>query len=226
MVRILHIETATKVCSVGISENGKMIDLIEESSDQYIHAEKLTVFIDQLMQSLSLKFSDLSAVAVTSGPGSYTGLRIGVSSAKGICFAKDIPLISIGALDGIINQAKEIYPNHSICAMIDARRMEVFSKIVDIKGEVRKELSADVLDNDSYIEYRPFIACGDGASKCDEIWEKSDIKIDTNILSSVKGQLPEAYEKYKREEFEDLAYFEPLYLKDFIASKPKKKFFS
>lgn len=226
MVRILHIETATKVCSVGLSGNGELIDIIEESSDQYIHAERLTVLIERIMKRNELSFSDLSAVAVTSGPGSYTGLRIGVSTAKGICYAGDVSLLSIGALDGLIEQAKEKHSDKNICAMIDARRMEVFSKIIDRSDKIVKDLSADELDSTSYKSYVPFVACGDGAKKCKDLWDEKNVFIDSTIESSVKGQLKIAFEKFKNNDVEDVAYFEPKYLKDFVASKPKKKYFN
>tara|TARA_B100000508_G_C11465688_1_gene282153 strand:- start:8948 stop:9661 length:714 start_codon:yes stop_codon:yes gene_type:complete len=226
MALILHIETATKVCSVGLSRDGELIELLEESSDKYIHAERLTVLIEQLIIGKNLNFSDLSAVAVTSGPGSYTGLRIGVSTAKGLCYALDIPLIAVNAIDGLIEQAKSTYPESTICGMIDAKRMEVFSKIIDTKGNLIKDLSADELDESSYNDFMPFIACGDGAEKCKTIWGKEKVTFDETIKSSVKGQVNIAFDKFGKNEFEDLAYFEPLYLKDFIATKSKKKYFS
>jgi tRNA threonylcarbamoyladenosine biosynthesis protein TsaB len=223
MIRILHIETATKVCSVGLSENGMLKDKIEESSDRYIHAERLTVFIENIMSSNALSFKDLSAIAVTSGPGSYTGLRIGVSTAKGLCYALDVPLLSVNSLDGILAQGREAYPNQTICAMIDARRMEVFSKICDAKGDVLKPISADELLADSYASFQPFVVCGDGAEKCATLWQDSDVVIDDKISSSVSGQVTIAFEKFQKESFEDLAYFEPFYLKDFVATQSKKK---
>ena len=223
MIRILHIETATKVCSVGLSENGILKDKIEESSDRYIHAERLTVFIEKIMASNGLSFQELSAIAVTSGPGSYTGLRIGVSTAKGLSYALDLPLLSVNSLDGILAQGRKAYPNQTICAMIDARRMEVFSKICDAKGEVLKPISADELTPDSYSSYQPFVACGDGAQKCATLWHEKEVIIDDEICSSISGQVTIAFEKFKKQEFEDLAYFEPFYLKDFVATKSKKK---
>jgi tRNA threonylcarbamoyladenosine biosynthesis protein TsaB len=225
MIRILHIETATKVCSVGLSENGVLRDKIEESSDRFIHAERLTVLIEKLIYSNGISFKDLSAIAVTSGPGSYTGLRIGVSTAKGLCYALDLPLLSVNALDGILAQGHKAYPDQTICAMIDARRMEVFSKICDAQGEVLKPISADELTPDSYLSYQPFVVCGDGAEKCATLWQEKEVIIDDKISSSVTGQVTIAFEKFKKEEFEDLAYFEPFYLKDFVATQSKKKFF-
>lgn len=225
MVRILHIETATKICSVGLSEDGKLISIEEESSDQYIHAERLTVLIEKIMKEKGLLFSDLSAIAVTSGPGSYTGLRIGVSTAKGLCYAAELPLIAIDTLDGIIDQAKNSYPGQNICAMIDARRMEVFSKIVDGQGNIVKPLSADELETTTYDKLKPFVACGDGADKCKEIWSEESVIFDTTIKSSVRGQIEKALYMFQQEDFVDVAYFEPKYLKDFIATQPKKRKF-
>ncbi len=225
MVRILHIETATKVCSVGISQDGELIAIEEESSSKYIHAERLTVLIEKIMKTTNFNFSDLSAIAVTSGPGSYTGLRIGVSTAKGLCYATDIPLIAIDTLDGIIDQARIKYPGISICAMIDARRMEVFSKIADENGNSVKPLSADELESKTYDEFKPFVACGDGAEKCQEIWGNDSVKFDSSIGSSVRGQIRIAYQMFQKESFVDVAYFEPRYLKDFVATQPKKKKF-
>lgn len=222
MALLLHIETATKVCSAALSENGKLIDCKEESSDKYIHAERLTVLIDELMQENKLSYGQLDAVSVTSGPGSYTGLRIGVSTAKGLCYAQDLPLISIGALDVIIEIAREKYSDQTICAMIDARRMEVFSKIVDKEGNELKPVSADELNENSYEKHRPFVACGDAVEKCQEIWEDDNVTLMTNIHSSARGHVQPAHEKLRANDFEDVAYFEPFYLKDFVATKSKK----
>lgn len=224
MALLLHIETATKFCSTALSENGKLIEVAEESSDKYIHAERLTVLIDELMKRNGLSFDQLDAVSVTSGPGSYTGLRIGVSTAKGLCYAKDLPLISIGALDCLIELAQKEYPNQSICAMIDARRMEVFSKIVDKKGKEVKPVSADEINEESYKNYRPFIACGDAVEKTASIWKDKNVSLMTNIHSSARGHVVSAYKKYQAKQFENLAYFEPFYLKDFVALKSKKSF--
>lgn len=225
MVRILHIETATKVCSVGISQDNKLIAIEEETSSKYIHAERLTILIEKVMKAKNFQFTDLSAIAVTSGPGSYTGLRIGVSTAKGLCYAADLPLIAIETLDGIIEQAQEKYPDQNICAMIDARRMEVFSKIVDENGNVVKSLSADELQESSYDDFKPFIACGDGAEKCKEIWINDSVTFDNKIFSSIRGQVSIAHNMYKEGTFSNVAYFEPKYLKDFIAKKSEKKSF-
>lgn len=222
MIKLLHIETSTKVCSVALSVNGHLVDVLEENSDQYIHGESLTVFISQICKKNTWKLSQIDGIVVTSGPGSYTGLRIGVSTAKGLCYALNIPLISVDALSSIAYLAQKQYPNMNICAMIDARRMEVFSTIYNSKLEVIKSLSADILEEDSYEAFTPFIVCGDGASKIKELWIHREITIDNIILSSAAGQVQIAYQKFNNKEFEDVAYFEPKYLKDFVVTKSKK----
>ena len=225
MAKFLHIETSTKVCSVAISKNGQLIDLLEESSDAYIHSERLTVFIDQICKKNDWKLNELGAIVVTSGPGSYTGLRIGVSTAKGLCYALSIPMIAVNTLESIAYLARKKHPNSSICAMIDARRMEVFSTIFDADFKVIKSLSADILEEETYEKYLPIVVCGDGASKTKEIWNNRDVIIDESIVSSAAGQVEIAFEKYTNEEFEDVAYFEPKYLKDFVVTPSKKKLF-
>lgn len=223
MIQLLHIETSTKVCSVAISENGRLIDVLEESADQYIHGEALTIFIEKICKRNSLELSQLNGISVTGGPGSYTGLRIGASTAKGLCYALKLPLISVDSLSSIAYLAQKKYPNMNICAMIDARRMEVFSTIYNSALKVIKPLSADVLEDDTYAAFTPFIACGDGAHKTKEIWSQRDITIADSILSSAAGQVQIAHQKYINNEFEDVAYFEPKYLKDFIVTPSKKK---
>ncbi|PWH85532.1 tRNA (adenosine(37)-N6)-threonylcarbamoyltransferase complex dimerization subunit type 1 TsaB [Brumimicrobium oceani] len=225
MAKFLHIETSTKVCSVALSENGQLIDLLEESSDAYIHSERLTVFIDQICKKNEWKLSELAAIVVTSGPGSYTGLRIGVSTAKGLCYALSIPMIAVNTLESIAYLAQKQHPNSTICAMIDARRMEVFSTIFDADFKVIKSLSADILEEETYEEFLPLVIVGDGASKTKEIWMNRDLIIDETIVSSAAGQVEIAFEKFKNEEFEDVAYFEPKYLKDFVVTPSKKKAF-
>lgn len=225
MAKFLHIETSTKVCSVALSENGKLIDLLEESSDAYIHSERLTVFIDQICKKNNWKLNELNAIVVTSGPGSYTGLRIGISTAKGLCYALSIPLIAVNTLESIAYLAQKQHPNSTICAMIDARRMEVFSTIFDKDLKVEKSLSADIIEEKTYDEFLPLVIVGDGASKTKEIWMNRDLIIDDSIVSSAAGQVEIAFDKFKKEEFEDVAYFEPKYLKDFVVTPSKKKAF-
>ncbi len=222
MVRLLHIETSTKVCSVAISENGQLIDCIEEHSDQFIHGESLTLFITSICKKNHWQLSQLDGIVVTGGPGSYTGLRIGVSTAKGLCYTLNLPLISVDALSSIATLAHKKAPNINICAMIDARRTEVFSTIYNASLEVIKPLSADVLDKNSYKKFTPFLACGDGAHKMQQLWHNREITFDNAVLSSAAGQVQIAFEKWKKKDFEDVAYFEPKYLKDFVVTPSKK----
>ena len=213
---ILHIETATKVCSVALSSQGELKTLVELRSDGYTHAENITVFIQQALKKVKCEMHQLEAVAVSSGPGSYTGLRIGVSTAKGLCYALGIPLISVDALVSIANQLVEEYPNHLLCPMIDARRMEVYSAIYDAQLKLIKPISADVITATSYTEHTPLVIAGDGATKVQELWnERTAVVFRPDILSSTKGQVTLAWEKFHKQDFEDVAYFEPFYLKDF-----------
>lgn len=220
---ILHIETATKVCSVALSLNGNLLQLKEIEEDGYAHGEKLTLLIEDALHTEGIEINQLVAVSVSAGPGSYTGLRIGVSTAKGLCYALKIPLISIDSLLTIQQVAKERYPNQNIAALIDARRMEVFSTVFNENSEVIKSISADIIDENSYLDFEPFVACGDGAEKLVDIWNKRNITIDSSILSSAKGQVELGYQKYLNSELEDVAYFEPFYLKDFVMQVKAKK---
>lgn len=223
MAKFLHIETATKVCSVALSEDGCLVDSIEASDDRYIHSEKLTLFIESICQRNKWTLKELNAVVVTSGPGSYTGLRIGVSTAKGLCYALSIPLLSIDAVETIARLASIKHPNKNICAMIDARRMEVFSAIYSPDLHVLKPLSADELTAEIYADFYPFVVVGDGAQKLATFGNNEQVEIDSSCLSSAKGQVEVAFQKFLKKEFEDVAYFEPKYLKDFIALKSQKK---
>ncbi len=226
MSRILHIETATQNCSVSLSENGKLL-AFKEQTGNYTHAENLTVFIQQTLEEANLNFNQLDAVSVSKGPGSYTGLRIGVSTAKGICFALEIPLI---AVDTLKSMTKGVLLNQIeadlFCPMIDARRMEVYAEIVDKKLNVVRSVNADIVDENTYSEFlRENTVCffGNGMIKCKEILSTFNNSIFVEgIEPSAKGMVEIATEKFLKKEFEDVAYFEPHYLKDFIVGKPKK----
>lgn len=220
MTRILHIETATKVCSVALSENGQLVGVNEIEEDGFAHGEKLTILIQELLKEKQLSTNDLDAVSVSSGPGSYTGLRIGVSTAKGICYAMQIPLIAIDALTSLAVLASKKY-KQNICAVIDARRMEVYNLVTTKDLQPLKEITADIITEESYREFDPFVVCGDGAEKLQEIWNDRNCVFDLDIKSSATGQVELAYHKYVNEQFEDLAYWEPFYLKDFIVGKKK-----
>lgn len=216
MTLILNIETSTKVCSVSLGLNGEILVSKEESSDKYIHSEKLNVFIEELFTQVDYELKDLAAVCVSKGPGSYTGLRIGVSCAKGFCYALDIPLISIDSLSVL---ARDYLNNNFITAntilmpMIDARRMEVYTAAFNNKAEMHTSISAEVIDADFFDTYKEIILIGDGAEKCNAVIPRN-VRIE-NHLSSSKGMASLSYLKFSKKEFEDVAYFEPFYLKCF-----------
>lgn len=217
---ILHLETATKVCSVALSANGKLLQLAEIDNDAYAHGEQLTVLIQKVIDAENITVNELTAISVASGPGSYTGLRIGVATAKGLCYALKIPLIAVDALSALAEVAREEFPSQTLCPMIDARRMEVFSAIFDGNGALLKPISADILDETSYAEFEPFVFFGDGAPKMKELWETRSCSF-AQVSCSAKGQIRLATEKFEAKQFEDVAYFEPFYLKEFY--QPKKQ---
>lgn len=214
-IYILHIETATKVCSVALSENGVELFKKESASDQYIHGESLTLFITEVLNNAQIEITDLSAVSVSSGPGSYTGLRIGVSTVKGICYALNIPLIEIPTLEALHALAKQKYPASTLCIMLDARRMEVYSQIWSKNKDIMKPLSADVLDENTYKQFMPFVCIGDGCDKMKTLWDESKTTFDSEITPSATGQIQMAYEKFLNKEFANVSKFVPDYLKEF-----------
>lgn len=221
MTHILHLETATKVCSVALSKNGELIALKETEEDGYSHGENLNLFIENVLAQASITMKDIDAVSLASGPGSYTGLRIGAATAKALCFALEIPLIAIDALTSLAEIARLRHAGVNLCPMIDARRMEVYNLIVDKDERLLKDISADIIDEHSYMDMEPFVCFGDGAEKLMEIWKDKSCTFDLSIKSSATGQVRLAYRKFKAQEFEDVAYWEPFYLKDFIAGKKK-----
>lgn len=223
MIYILHLETSTKACSVALSGDGELCAVKEIVSDDFSHSENLTLFVKDVLDQAKIGMKDLSAVSVASGPGSYTGLRIGVSTAKGFCYAMGIPLIAIDSLSSLAELAHKKHHAETICAMIDARRREVFSAIFNAELNMIKPISADVLDDNSYSEYEPFLFVGDGATKMQEEWKDRNCKADISIHASATGQIKLAYKKFNKAEFEDVAYFEPFYLKDFLIIPPKEK---
>ena len=212
---ILHIETATKVCSVALSLNGELISCKESSNDEFVHGEQLTNYISEVISSANIQLENIAAVSVSSGPGSYTGLRIGVSTAKGLCFGLSIPLIAVPSLLSLIYLAKERHPKTTICAMFDARRMEVFRQVVDENGLELLPVGPQVVDEYSMVDFAPFLAVGDGSNKIKELWMERNVKFDDSIVPSAKGQVTLAYQKYSAQDFEDIAYFVPNYGKEF-----------
>lgn len=219
MAYILNIETSTKNCSVALSQNGQLL-LCKEIADQgYSHAEKLHVFIDEILAETSVGFSQLSAIAVSSGPGSYTGLRIGVSAAKGLCYALGIPLISIDTLTSLAHKVD--LPLGYIIPMIDARRMEVYSAIFNPKKEMIRAVEAQIITNESFAEIEETIYfIGDSNQKVKEILNKPNhIFLDELMYPSAQQMSALSFQKFQNNEFEDLAYYEPYYLKDFLFAK-------
>lgn len=222
---ILCIETSTKVCSVCVAENGQVLHLAEDKASTYSHAEKLNVLIDEVVSKLPNTYKDLSAIAVSEGPGSYTGLRIGVSAAKGIAFAQNLPLIAVGSLASMAVAARDGNPETLLLPMIDARRMEVYCQGINGEGQIQFETRAQILDENSFPEagdFQKVIFFGDGAEKCREIYEPMGWEL-LNLDTSSEGMAVLAFEKFQKSDFVSVAYFEPFYLKDFVAGKPKKQ---
>ncbi len=223
MALILHLATATKVCSVGLSNEGVLLHAIDHNEDAYMHGEQLTLLIQELMQRSGKDLSQLNAISVSSGPGSYTGLRIGVSTAKGLCYALSIPLIAVNTLESMIGLSRERHPEQTVCALIDARRMEAYTLIQGKDSNVLKPVSADILEENTYKAYLPFVAIGDGASKCQEIWKDLPVMFDLELEPSARGQVSLAFQKFQQGTFEDVAYFEPNYVKPFYQAPAKQK---
>lgn len=230
MAIILNIETSTQVCSAALSVNG-VVKEIMESDIKNAHAESITLFSKEVIEKSGYTFDQLDAVAVSKGPGSYTGLRIGVSTAKGFCYSLDKPLISIGTLKalafGMVQNLKDDSSAYLFCPMIDARRMEVYASVFDSKLTVIQETSAVIIDEHSFaaiLAKHKVVFAGDGAEKCKSTFagHKNAIFID-NFKTSA-AYLPQlAEKKYTNKAFEDVAYFEPFYLKDFVAGIPRVK---
>ena len=216
---ILSIETATKNCSVGLSLNGQTVLCREIAEDGYSHAEKLHVFIEEILQQAKLSYSDLKAVAVSQGPGSYTGLRIGVSAAKGLCYSLSIPLIAVDTLETLARQLK--IENGIIVPMIDARRMECYTAFFDADYVKIRAVESEIITETTYQDISGEIHfLGDGASKCQAILTDPKFIFHTGfIFPSAKEMSVIAYDKYKKSDTVDVAYFEPFYLKDFMIVK-------
>ncbi|MEP2670135.1 MAG: tRNA (adenosine(37)-N6)-threonylcarbamoyltransferase complex dimerization subunit type 1 TsaB [Cyclobacteriaceae bacterium] len=227
MSLILSLETASPVCSVALHDEG----VIKASSHLYISqtaSSQLAVMIDELLKRCELKPSQLSAVAVSEGPGSYTGLRIGVASAKGLCYTLDIPLIAVNTLEALVQKVAAQFSDEVIlCPMLDARRMEVYCLLANNKGDVLEPTQAKVIDESSFAEVlskNKMVFFGNGAAKCKELITSPNAVFLSDIVPSAEqiGEL--AFKKFQTQQFEDLADFEPFYLKDFLIKKPKPAF--
>ena len=224
---ILHIETSTNVCSVAVSEDGKVIfDKADRTGNN--HAEALGTFVDEAMSFADSHAIPLDAVAVSSGPGSYTGLRIGVSMAKGVCYALNLPLLSVPTLElmcvPVLLRNEEIEDDALLCPMIDARRMEVYAALYDRALKPVRGIQADVVDADTYrqwLEERPVYFFGNGAAKCMDTINHPNAHLIEGIEPVAKWMMPLAERKMLNDIHEDVAYFVPYYLKDFVAKQPK-----
>jgi len=227
MPTILQIETATQACSAAISRDGLTI-AVKELIAQNIHAGSLTLFIDEVMKAAGLDYRQLDAIAVSKGPGSYTGLRIGVSTAKGLCFALDKPLLAVDTLKMMADGFLQLNPSYDgyVCPMIDARRLEVFTALFDASGDILLPVTAKIIDADSYAEQLQAAAItfiGDGAAKCEGIIDSPNANFSGTNFNSASNMSRIAQELFQARQFEDVAYFEPFYLKDFVLTTPKKK---
>jgi len=234
MSKILLIESGTNVCSVAIATDGNVVGL-KESADEKAHASQLTVFIDQLVKETGIGIAQLDAIVVSKGPGSYTGLRIGVSAAKGICYAAEKPLISISSLDSMTQGAYQLYKSiieensiDYLCPMIDARRMEVYTALYSKDFKKIKEIEALVIDESTYktnLEEKKILFFGNGAIKCKELINHSNAFFVDDFSPSAQFMIPLAIKAITDQTFENVAYFEPYYLKDFVATLSRKKAF-
>lgn len=219
MAYILCIETTTTNCSVSLSKEGACIALKELNSANYSHSEKLHLFIEDVLKTANISVNDLSAIAVSKGPGSYTGLRIGVSSAKGLCFALNLPLISVDTLQALALQVKDDQQTDFIIPMLDARRMEVYTAVFDNKQKQLEKTSAKILDEKSFLDYLEkgkVVFLGNANEKWKSICIHPNANFIDNKLPSADAMCALATLKHKKSDFENVAYFEPFYLKDFI----------
>lgn len=216
MALILNIETATKNCSVALSKEGKTLAIRELSEQNFSHAEKLHVFIEELLLEINVTFKDVKAIAVSQGPGSYTGLRIGVSAAKGLCYALSIPLIAVDTLEILARKIQ--ISSGIILPMIDARRLEVYSAFFDSNYAKIRETKAEIIDENSFQEETEIIhLIGDGAKKFKEILTDKKFKYYPEIqFPSASEMSLISFQKFQNNQLEDVAYFEPFYLKDFV----------
>ncbi len=227
MSLILQIETATASCSVALGNEGKLL-AFKEINARNIHAEVITLFIDSLVNEAGLGYNALDAISVSCGPGSYTGLRIGISTAKGLCFALDKPLIAINTLEAMAkgvmaDGASALTPGTLLCPMIDARRMEVFTAVINQNGHQIKPTTAEIIDENSFselLEEHEMLFFGDGAGKCESILgDKKNARFFPGFVNSAVHLTEIAAHRFKNNIFEDVAYFEPYYLKEFVAGK-------
>ena len=236
MALILNIETSTEVCSVVIARDGKVIHSRENLTGQN-HAMLVTVFIEEMLNEANITMEHLDAVAVSGGPGSYTGLRIGVSVAKGICYAARLPLIAITSLEAMAHHVMHRIDNYQyiqkenllFCPMIDARRMEVYTSFYDKNGVQIRGIQADIIDHQSYLpflENNTVLFFGNGSAKCREAITHPNAIFLNGIITSAENMVPLAEHDFQSKKFVNVAYYEPFYLKDFVATIPVKNIFN
>ena len=222
-MKILHIETSSKNCSVAISDGEELLCLCEEVSENYKQSESLHTFVEWALEGAEISLKDIEAVSLGKGPGSYTGLRIGAASAKGFCYGLKVPLIAVNSLETMIEPF--LGQNYDIIIpLIDARRMEVYCAVFDgNSGKMLTETEAKILDEQSFkeLEGKNILFVGDGAKKAQEILQISGADFNENVYPSAKYLIKKSVEKFNRQDFEDVAYFEPFYLKDFHGVKKK-----
>ena len=232
MDNILLIETSTALCSVALAQDGAVTSY-RESSAPKAHASLTAVFIQEMLQEHGLTLADCKAICVSKGPGSYTGLRVGVSTAKGLCFGSGKPLLAVGTLDTLVAQAEDPEEYRYIIPMIDARRMEVYTAVFEIAGQAGNdarqitETAPAIIDENSFAEYLeqgPCLFIGDGAGKCADVIKHPNAHF-SQCCPKASAMLEPAMTAYKEKRFEDVAYFEPFYLKEFVATVSKKKLF-
>ena len=232
MDNIILIETSTALCSVALAQDGA-VTAYRESSAPKAHASLTAVFIQEMLQERGLTLADCKAICVSKGPGSYTGLRVGVSTAKGLCFGSGKPLLAVGTLDTLVAQAENPEEYRYIIPMIDARRMEVYTAVFEIAGQAGNdarqitETAPAIIDENSFAEYLeqgPCLFIGDGAGKCADVIKHPNAHF-CQCCPKASAMLEPAMTAYKEKRFEDVAYFEPFYLKEFVATVSKKKLF-
>lgn len=225
MTLLLSIETSTPICSIALHKAGKLIADKEVTGDK-THSTELTLMIGELLKECSFTYGDLSAIAISSGPGSYTGLRIGTSTAKGLCFALDIPLISVSTLEALAYSVEYINDDYLICPMLDARRMEVYCMILSKNYQIIQNVEAKVIEENSFekeLETQKIVFVGDAVEKCQSVIQHENAIFKNELLPSAKTIGIIAFQKYQKQEFENVAYFEPFYLKGPNITKSKKK---
>jgi tRNA threonylcarbamoyladenosine biosynthesis protein TsaB len=234
MALILSIETSEKICSIALGSDYELIGTLE-ISDEKSHASMLTVLIEKLLHEKDIKINQLNAVAISKGPGSYTGLRIGVSCAKGISYALQLPLISVNTLQSLaqgfiqsryVSKMKIECNNLLLCPMIDARRMEVYRAIFNLNTELVGEIEAEIIDENSFretLQTNKVVFFGSGAEKCKHLIQHPNAFFADGFRPNASYMISFAFDSFLKNEFEDPAYFEPFYLKDFITTIPKHK---